>query len=168
MRSPPKFLEGAYVSALRVAMEEIQRSRQVNDETARSRGWKLFLLILRMLFHRAPRGGLIPKNTDCVKGSRSSQTAGGSHSFRQAGKFAKLRVCRSVEDREQDPTRLSVRMLDFGQFDFGQFDFGQQAEIEIGRSRNWPKSKLAEVETGRNRNWPKSKLAEVEIGRSRN
>ena len=31
------------------------------------------------------------------------------------------------------------------------FDFGQLAEIEIGRSRNWPKSKLAEVEI----NWPK-------------
>ena len=47
----------------------------------------------------------------------------------------------------------SERMLDFGQFDFGQFDFGQLAEIE-----------LAEVEIGRSRNWPKSKL----IGRSRN
>ena len=34
---------------------------------------------------------------------------------------------------------------------------------KIGRSRNWPKSKLAEVEIGRNRNWPKSKLAEVEL-----
>ena len=44
------------------------------------------------------------------------------------------------------------RMLDFGQLDFGQFDFGQLAGIE-----------LAEVEIGRNRNWPKSKL----IGRSR-
>ena len=41
------------------------------------------------------------------------------------------------------------------------------AEVEIGRSRNWPKSKLAEVEIGRSRNWPKSKLAEIEIGRSR-
>ena len=43
----------------------------------------------------------------------------------------------------------------------------------IGRSRNWPKSKLAEVEIGRNRigrtrkkNWPMSKLAEVDHDRS--
>ena len=36
------------------------------------------------------------------------------------------------------------------------------AEVEIGRSRNWPKSKLAEIEIGRSRNWPKSKLAEVD------
>ena len=42
-------------------------------------------------------------------------------------------------------------MFDFGHFDFGQFDFGQLAEIE-----------LAEVEIGRSRNWPKSKLAELE------
>ena len=27
---------------------------------------------------------------------------------------------------------------------------------KIGRSRNWPKSKLAEIEIGRSRNWPKS------------
>ena len=39
-------------------------------------------------------------------------------------------------------------------------DFGQLAEVEIGRSRNWAKSKLGEVEI----NWPKSKL----IDRSRN
>ena len=31
------------------------------------------------------------------------------------------------------------------------------AEVEIRRSRNWPKSKLADIEKiGRNRNWPKS------------
>ena len=33
---------------------------------------------------------------------------------------------------------------------------------KMGRSRNWPKSKLAEVKIGRSQNWPKSKLAEVE------
>ena len=79
------------------------------------------------------------------------------------------------------PTFLGVvvRMLDFGQFDFGQFDFGQLAEIElaeielaeveIGRSRNWPKSKLAEVELAEleKKSWPKSKLAEVDHPRCR-
>ena len=58
------------------------------------------------------------------------------------------------EDHEAGDNHMgccNTRMLDFGQFDFGQFDFGQLAEIE-----------LAEVEIGRSRNWPKSKLAEVE------
>ena len=35
----------------------------------------------------------------------------------------------------QGDFHASSRMLDFGQFDFGQL-----AEVEIGRSRNWPKS----------------------------
>ena len=56
------------------------------------------------------------------------------------------------QDYEANLRHAKKRMLDFGQFDFGQFDFGQLAEIE-----------LAEIEIGRSRNWPKSKL----IGRSR-
>ena len=41
---------------------------------------------------------------------------------------------------------------------------------KIGRSRNWPKSKLAEVEIGRSRNWPKSNWpnSKKRAGRSRN
>ena len=63
-----------------------------------------------------------------------------------------VRVCvwKNTEKPKEQPEQW--RMLDFGQFDFGQFDFGQLAEIGIGRSRHWPKSKLAEVEI----NWPKS------------
>ena len=45
-----------------------------------------------------------------------------------------------------------------------KFNIQKLAEIEIGRSRNWPKS--TEVEIGRSRT-RKKKLAEVEIGRSR-
>ena len=43
----------------------------------------------------------------------------------------------------------------------------QHPDIEIGRNRNWPTSKLAEIEFGRHRNWPTSKLAEIEFGRNR-
>ena len=44
------------------------------------------------------------------------------------------------------------------------------AEVEIGRSRIWPKSNLAEIEIGRSRNWPKSNWpnSKKKIGRSRN
>ena len=46
----------------------------------------------------------------------------------------------------------------------GQRGQTKLAEVEIGRSRNWPKSKLAEVELAEleKKNWPKSKLAEVD------
>ena len=41
------------------------------------------------------------------------------------------------------------------------------AEVEIGRSGNWPKSKLAEVELAEleEKSWPKLKLAEVDRAR---
>ena len=42
--------------------------------------------------------------------------------------------------------------------------------LKIGRSRNWPKSKMAEVENGRSRYWPKSNWpnSKKTAGRSRN
>ena len=42
----------------RVALEEIN----VDDVVRQGRGWKLFLLLPRLLLHRAPRGGAIPKS----------------------------------------------------------------------------------------------------------
>ena len=43
----------------------------------------------------------------------------------------------------------------------------QNSTSKIGRSRNWPKSKLAEVEMAEieKKSWPKSKLAEVDRAR---
>ena len=37
MRSPPKFLEGAYVSAVRLAMEEVRKGRHNNNDARRIR-----------------------------------------------------------------------------------------------------------------------------------
>ena len=43
---------------MRVALEEVI----VDNPTRRERGWKLFMMLPRMLLHRAPRGGLIPRH----------------------------------------------------------------------------------------------------------
>ena len=56
MLSAPKFLEGAHLSALRLAMEEIRQGRRTNNEARRIRGWKLFLLIPRMLLVNPGKG----------------------------------------------------------------------------------------------------------------
>ena len=61
MRSPPKFLCGAFCSTLRVASQEIVRGAERRDERAQCRGCKLYLLLPRMLLFRPPRGGNIPK-----------------------------------------------------------------------------------------------------------
>ena len=42
-------------------MQEIQRGQHEHDDTTEIRGWKLFFLLPRILLHRPPRGGLVPK-----------------------------------------------------------------------------------------------------------
>ena len=58
MKTIPKFLRGFYRNAMRVGMEEAFHP----FEARRTKGWKLFLLLSRMLLHRPPRGGNIPKS----------------------------------------------------------------------------------------------------------
>ena len=57
MKSVPRFLKGPFRNALRVALEEATADQLCRQE----RGWKLFILLPRMLLHRPPRGGLLSK-----------------------------------------------------------------------------------------------------------
>ena len=43
---------------MRVVLEEIESA----DDIQRERGWKLFLLLPRLLLHPSPRGGTIPRS----------------------------------------------------------------------------------------------------------
>ena len=62
MKVPPRFLKGAYCAALRMAMIEVRHGRLDGDVERQLRGWKLFLLVPRLLLHRPARGGLISKS----------------------------------------------------------------------------------------------------------
>ena len=62
MKSPPRFLQGAFRSALRIALSEADRARDTRDTTCQVRAWKLFLLFPRILLFRPPRGGLVEKS----------------------------------------------------------------------------------------------------------
>ena len=62
MRSPPKFLRGAYKSAMRVALHEWEAGEVVQSETRKSRAWKLFIWLFRTLLFKPPRGGLVAKS----------------------------------------------------------------------------------------------------------
>ena len=57
MKSVPRFLRGPYRIAMRVALEEINTEDLLRQE----RGWKLFMLLPRMLLHRPPRGGVVER-----------------------------------------------------------------------------------------------------------
>ena len=57
MKTVPRFLKGPYRIALRTALEETN----VEDLGRQELGWKLFLLLPRLLLHQGPRGGTIAK-----------------------------------------------------------------------------------------------------------
>ena len=61
MKAPPAFL-GAYKSAMRLALKEIVSGMEMQNQLRISRGWKLFVLLPRILLFRPARGGKVPKN----------------------------------------------------------------------------------------------------------
>ena len=61
MQNVPRFLRGPFRRALRVALEEILKGARTNDTVTEERGWKLFVLLPRMLLHRPGRGGMVSK-----------------------------------------------------------------------------------------------------------
>ena len=61
MPTVPTFLKGAFTAALRVTFDECIADWAHRDKTREVRALKLFLLIPRMLLHRPPRGGLVPR-----------------------------------------------------------------------------------------------------------
>ena len=62
MKVPPAFLRGAYRSAMRTALLEITSGMELSNNTRVVRGWKLFVLLPRMLLFKPPRGGKVSKN----------------------------------------------------------------------------------------------------------
>ena len=62
MKVPPTFFRGAYRSAVRLALQEIVSGMELQNRLRVLRGWKLFILIPRLLLFRPARGGKVPKN----------------------------------------------------------------------------------------------------------
>ena len=63
MRSVPRFLWRSFRGATKLALEEIVNGDARHNKLQQERAWKLFLLLPRMMFHRSPAGGGVPKAT---------------------------------------------------------------------------------------------------------
>ena len=61
MKSVPGFMKGAFRGAMKISLEEIKKGQLASNVETTTRGWKLFMLLPRMLLCRPPRGGLIPR-----------------------------------------------------------------------------------------------------------
>ena len=58
MKTVPQFLRGPFRNALRVAMDEAPEANQLRSE----RGWKLIMLLPRLMLFRPSRGGNVHKS----------------------------------------------------------------------------------------------------------
>ena len=61
MQSVPWVIRGAFRTAVKVAMQEILAGTEANSEVRVARGWKLLLLLPRMILFRPPRGGNVSR-----------------------------------------------------------------------------------------------------------
>ena len=61
MHSVPFFLRGVFRGALKVSLQAIMRGYEQHSDLRITRGWKLFMLLPRMLLFRPRRGGKVPK-----------------------------------------------------------------------------------------------------------
>ena len=67
MKSVPKFMQGAYRTGMRQALDAVSLGEERGDDLLQIRGWKLFFLIPRMFLYRPSRGGQVPKKTLSVR-----------------------------------------------------------------------------------------------------
>ena len=61
MQSVPWVIRGAFRAAVKVAISEILTDTEANNELRAARGWKLLLLLPRMILFRPPRGGNVSR-----------------------------------------------------------------------------------------------------------
>ena len=61
MRTVTHIMKGAFRLAIRAALEEILEGHRSDNDARMARGWKLFMLLPRMLLFRPRRGGLVPR-----------------------------------------------------------------------------------------------------------
>ena len=61
LRTIPFILKGAFRSALRTGLDEVIAGHDQGNESRLTRGWKLFMLLPRLLLHRPARGGMVPR-----------------------------------------------------------------------------------------------------------
>ena len=111
MKSPPRFPQGAYRSAMRIALSEADRARDA------ARAWKFFLFLPQILFFRPPRGGVVHKS-GCSNVSSYFLLGVGWLFWKQAGSARTKQLCFPVgegtagqggQGTDYDPDGRAVR-----------------------------------------------------------
>ena len=61
MQTIPHFLRGAFRGAVRVVLKAVLHGNEIHSDARITQGWKLLMLLPRMLLHRPPRGGVLSR-----------------------------------------------------------------------------------------------------------
>ena len=61
MQTIPHFLRGTFRGAVRVALKAALQGYEMHSDARITQGWKLLMLLPRMLLHRPPRGGVLSR-----------------------------------------------------------------------------------------------------------
>ena len=128
LRTMPKFVQGSFRSALRVAFEEEAPGSASGDELRRTRAWKLFLLLPRLLLHKPPRGGLVlrKKLEECFAAFAVGRWAELLRASREADVQASAqKVRRRRREFTDDLLRRAQRAVSFVQM--GELSAARQA-----------------------------------------
>ena len=105
MKAIPRFLRGSFRNAIKVAMDEALHTNEVR----RTRGWKLFLLLPRMLLHRISRSKLVQRFDEFCAG-QWTQLLSARASCDSDAMVAKLRK-RRRQTPADDVQRRAARAL---------------------------------------------------------
>ena len=90
MRTVPHIMKGAFRLAIRTALEEILEGHRSDNDARMARGWKLFMLLPRMLLFRPRHGGPVPRKqleervSGCSCWNKSGKRSPRSPSFNQS------------------------------------------------------------------------------------
>ena len=139
MRTIPRFLWGSFRVALKVAMAEVSSGQSSRDVLRQERGWKMLLLLPRLLLHRSPRGGPISRakffgRFDQFAAGQWDELLNASQTCAQEAATAFTRRKRRTTN---DETRRAARTLQFAQW--CELSAGRQAlegaELARGNKR---------------------------------
>ena len=125
MRSVPHVLQGGFRSAMRVAFQEILAGVEANSEARTVRGWKLLLVLPRMVLYRPPRGGTVPRKKlegrlkQFQEGDWLSLLSQSSASSQQ-GQVGAVRRRRRNSDEEAARAARALSLVQLGEISAGR------------------------------------------------
>ena len=140
MKTVPVFLKGPFRCALQTALAEIFCCIDVSDPIRRKKGWKLLMLLPRMLLHKPPRGGFISKAKLAARfevfshGRWQKLIDAGRHCAEKAATAVSRKRRRT--NQQSDVERRAIRAQNLVQL--GEFSQALEGPIRSKLGRNSP------------------------------